>query len=222
MATPTIETLMTALNWAYEKAVDGLPGAESAEELANDYARRGGTPEEQAKALIRWQVAKAGTSGFLFGLPGLTALPLTVPANLGSVLYVQLRMIAAIAHLGGHDVRSDQVKTLAYACIAGDAVFNPLKNGGIHIAMLLGKNAVKKVPGSVLAQINKAIGIKLLTKLGTKAPINLWKLVPVIGGVVGGAFDASTTVLAGNLAIKLFLNAPTTTVDVIETEMVAS
>lgn len=80
-----------------------------------------GTPEEQANSLIRWQITKASTSGFLTGLGGLLTLPLTIPANMTSVFYIQLRMVAAIAHMGGYDVRSDQVRTLAYTCLCGSA-----------------------------------------------------------------------------------------------------
>jgi hypothetical protein len=40
-------------------------------------------------------------------------LPVANPANLTSVLYIQLRMIAAIAHMGDHDISDDQVKSMA-------------------------------------------------------------------------------------------------------------
>ena len=40
-------------------------------------------------------VDKCAASGFLTGFGGFLTLPINVPANLSSVLYVQLRMIAA-------------------------------------------------------------------------------------------------------------------------------
>src|SRR5689334_1020542 len=127
--------LMKALDWGYDVAVSGVPGLLSAEELAASYVSRGGTPLDQTNSLIRWQIAKASTSGFVTGLGGLVTLPVAVPANLSSVLYVQLRMIAAIAVIGGHDIRADQVRTLAYVCLCGSAAMDVVKDVGIQLGM---------------------------------------------------------------------------------------
>src|SRR5207247_2022454 len=107
-------TLMKALDWAYDQALNGIPalGMDSAVELADSYRNGAGSIDASAQRLVRWQVTKAGTAGFVTGLGGLLVLPVTIPANLGSVLLIQLRMIAAIAHLYGHDVRDDQVRTM--------------------------------------------------------------------------------------------------------------
>jgi len=43
------------------------------------------------------------------------------------VLYIQLRMIAAIAFMGGFEIQSDQVQTIAYACLTGSAVSDVLR-----------------------------------------------------------------------------------------------
>ena len=72
--------------------------------------------------MINNQVAKCTTSGFLTGLGGLIILPIAIPANISSVLYVQMRMIAGIAYMAGYDLKSDQVQTLVYACLAGVSV----------------------------------------------------------------------------------------------------
>ena len=57
-----------------------------------------------AKELIKQQLLKCSASGFITGFGGLLTLPVTVPANVASVLYVQMRMIAALAAIGGYDV----------------------------------------------------------------------------------------------------------------------
>jgi hypothetical protein len=119
---------MKALNWAYDRAVEGIPGLfESVEELTASYQRQTGTLDDRARSLVNWQIAKAGTSGFVTGLGGLLTLPVAIPANLSSVLLIQMRMIAAVAHLAGYDIRSDQVRTLAYVCMCGNAGKNVLK-----------------------------------------------------------------------------------------------
>jgi len=67
--------IMKALDYGYDKAVNGLPGLETTEELAQDYMHRDGSLQDNAKKLVRWQIAKAGTSGFITGLGGLINSP---------------------------------------------------------------------------------------------------------------------------------------------------
>lgn len=207
MAKPAMSegVLFRTLDWAYGKAVDGLPGLETAQEIAEDYARAGGSSRDQANSLIRWQVVKAGTSGFLTGLGGLMTMPVTLPANLASVLYIQLRMVAAIAHLGGHDIRSDEVRTFAYACLCGSSVFELLKGAGIEIGTKLGTQFVGKLSGEVIMAINKKVGFRLLTKFGSKGVINFGRLVPFLGGAIGGTMDGVSTNTIGNVARNFFL-----------------
>lgn len=209
------------LDFIYEKAMDGIPKvSRSVDELAGDYLTRHTTPEEAALALSKVQVAKCGTSGFLAGLGGLITLPATLPANISSVLYVQIRMVAAIARIGGYDTKSDQVQTLVYLCLTGNAISDVLKGAGVQIGEKALFAAIRKIPGEVLTKINQKIGFRLITKFGEKGVINLGKMVPVVGGLVGGGFDvASTTFIAKN-AIKVFINNETPDGEIITEEEV--
>src|SRR5665647_686530 len=92
--------MMKALDYGYDKAVNGLPGMETAEEMARDYMLGENELVNNAEKLVRWQIAKAATSGFITGLGGIMTMPVAIPANITSVLYVQIRMIAAIAVMG--------------------------------------------------------------------------------------------------------------------------
>lgn len=56
----------------------------------------------------------------------------------------------------------------------------------------------------MLKRINQAVGFRLLTKAGEKGIINLTKLVPVVGGVVGGTFDAVTCRITAKAAREAF------------------
>jgi hypothetical protein len=197
--------IMDALDWAYEKAVNGIPGLDSAEEMAAEYMAGSGTLEEKINSLIRWQNTKAGTSGFLTGLGGIITMPVTIPANIASVMYVQIRMIAAIARMCKQDLRSDRVKTLVYACLAGDAAKDILKDVGIVIGSKVATNAIKNISGKTITAINQKVGFRLLTKFGETGVINLVKVVPFLGGVVGGTVDAVATNLIGNVARSTFL-----------------
>ncbi|MBI6180515.1 EcsC family protein [Serratia proteamaculans] len=201
----TIGKVQKALDWAYDKAVNGVPGLDSAQELAASYIKQGDNPVACVNALIRWQNTKAGTSGFLTGLGGIITLPIAIPANITSVMYIQIRMIAAIAHMGGYDLKTDNVRALVYTCLCGNAAKDILKEAGIKIGTQLSKSVINKIPGEVLKTINKAVGFRLLTKYGTQGSINLVKWVPLAGGIIGGAFDGVSTNIIGNVARKTFM-----------------
>lgn len=51
--------IMKALDYGYDKAVNGLPGMETAEELASSYVKNEGTLEDHANDLVKWQIAKS-------------------------------------------------------------------------------------------------------------------------------------------------------------------
>lgn len=197
--------IMKTLDFAYDKAVNGIPGLDSAQEMAENYLAKGGNKIDMANSLIRWQNTKATTSGFLTGLPGIIAMPITIPANIASVLYVQIRMIAAIAYLGGHDIKDDKVKSLVYLCMAGNGAKDILKDLGIVVGQNFAKQAVKNISGKTVAAINQRVGFRLLTKFGGKGAINLGKAIPLFGGLIGGTFDFVATNTIGNIARNTFI-----------------
>ena len=199
--------LMMALEKAYDLTISGgIPGMDSAQELADSYMDKYDSDLEAAKALVRWQNVKSGTSGFVTGLGGMITIPVALPANIMSVLYVQIRMIAALAIIGGNDVHDDRVKTMVLVCLAGDAARDVLKKAGVAAVTALGKGLIKQIPKALIGQINKAVGMRLITKFGTKGVINLGKAVPVLGGILGAAMDAAATNAIGNVAIRTFVD----------------
>jgi uncharacterized protein (DUF697 family) len=198
-------TIMRALNWSYDKALGGVPGLDTATEVGNQYAKGEGSLEERANSLIRWQVGKASTSGFLTGLGGLLTMPVTLPGDLVVVSYIQLRMVAALAHMGGHDVHEDRVRTLAFVCLCGDAAKDVLKGAGIRLGQKLAQKAVQSISGETVKAINRAVGFRLLTKFGEKGIINLGRAVPLIGGGVSAIFDGVATNTVGNVARDVFI-----------------
>ena len=189
------------LDWAYSKAVSGFTGVDSAYDLGNSYLAQQGSLEAQVDSLIKWQVAKAATSGFVTGLGGVMIMPLTVPANIASVIYVQIRMIAAIAYMGGHDIREDRVKSLIYICMVGNGAKELLKDMSVKAGERLATKIAEKV------------SINIASKTGQKSVTSLGKAVPVLGGVVGGSYDAITTRVVGKVAKKIFIDKQTSEKD---------
>ena len=154
----TQEMAAQALDAVYRAVIQGIPKvSKPVDEFAKDYIDRHRTRRGAAKDLVRWQVAKCGTSGFVTGLGGFITMPVAIPANLSSVLYVQLRMVAAIAYMGGYDVNSDQVQTLCYIALAGDAVADVAKQVGKNVGEKMLVNAIKKLPGEALVKINQRV-----------------------------------------------------------------
>lgn len=195
------------LSAVYEKALEGIPKvSRSVDELADDYLNKHTSPDKAAKALVKNQVMKCGTSGFITGLGGLITLPVAIPANISSVMYVQLRMIAAIAKIGGYDIHSDQVQTMIYMCLTGAAIGDAIKDTGIKVGEKTLEAAIKKIPGEALVKINQKIGFRFITKFGEKGVINLGKLIPIAGGVIGGSVDVASTVVISKNAIRMFIN----------------
>lgn len=197
--------IMKAMDWAYDKAVNGVPGLDSASEMASDYLKGSGSLVDKANSLIRWQNAMSATSGFVTGLGGLLLLPVTLPASITSILYVQLRMIAAIAVMGGYDVKDDRVKTLAYCCLVASSAAYVVRQTGMTIGQKLAVEAIKGISRETINKINQKVGFRLLTKFGEKGVVNLSKAVPVFSSVFTAVFDSISTNTVGNIARDTFI-----------------
>ena len=154
--------------------------------------------------MIKNQIIKCTTSGFITGFGGFITMPVTIPANVGSVLYVQMRMIACTAYLAGFDLNSDHTQTFVYACLAGVAVNEILKQTGIKFGVKFTTKMVEKIPGKVLTKINQKVGFRFLTKFGTKGLVNIGKAIPFVGAVIGGGLDLTETKIIGDRAYKWF------------------
>jgi EcsC protein family len=199
--------LRQAFDWAYERALGDLPGLDGAAALATRYARRHADPDHVVAALIRWQSGVAGTAGFLTGIGGFVALPVAIPANIASALYIQARLIAAIAHLRGHDVRSDEVRTLALACLAGSKAADTLKDAGVRLGARLARDGagwLSPVLFKKAAHAAHAPAVCAASRIGSGGAAKLGRFIPVVGGVVAGGFDAAMTRMIGRTADRVF------------------
>ncbi|MCR5666249.1 MAG: EcsC family protein [Eubacterium sp.] len=199
-------TLMKALDTIYDKCLVGVPMvSKSVDEVAFEYKKRYGTEERAVNAYVYNQIAKCGASGFLTGFGGLLTLPVTIPANLATVLYMQLRMVAVIAKIGGFDPSAKEVQTLSYACLTESAFADMVKQAGIRVGEKTVYTMLGKASTRVVSSLNEKIGVRLAAKFSEQGFVNLTKVVPVLGGVVGGAFDAVSTRKIALNAMELFI-----------------
>ena len=200
------------VQWILDQALDGIGPLPSASDLAHDYK---GQPyandAERVQALIRWAVAKNAGTGFVTGLGGVLTLPVTIPGSLAASLAIQAPMVAAIAEIYRHDFKDDRVRTAILLCTIGTAMEDVAKQAGVTLGGKAAMEVLKKVPGKVLIDINKRVGFRLLTKFGERGVLNLAKLVPLVGGAVGGTFDGATCYLVGQAADRAFRKTADTT-----------
>lgn len=200
------EKNVTILDKVYKGILNGIPGvSEPIEELADSYVSKYGRTEKAIDKMISNQKLKVTTTGFVAGLPGLLALPVTLPADLASSLYIEMRMIAAIAAIRGYNLRSDQVKTCVYVTMVGHSINEILKQVGTKIAtQIVVKKLLPKLTRELIVKINRAVGFRLLTKAGSKGVINVSKCLPIIGGIIGGTFNYAEITIVAKCAKKMF------------------
>ena len=202
----TKENILSVLSTIYDKTKSGIPHVSPpVEKIADDYLKKYPDKETATKRMLKMQVAKCTTSGFINGFGGWIAMPVTIPTNISSVLYVQMRMIACTACIAGYDLDDDEVQTFVYACLAGVSVGELFKKFGIQFSEKLALQGVKKIPGKILTKINQRIGFRFLTKFGSKGLINIGKLIPVVGAAVNGTFDFVGTKFIADRAYKMFI-----------------
>ncbi len=116
-------------------------------------------------------------------------MAVAIPTDV-TVFYTRAtRMIAAVAHLRGYDVHSEEVRSVIAVSLIGSAGVEAMSKAGVEIGTKTAVAALKRVPGAVLTKINKAVGFRLVTKFGTTGSINLVKVVPVAGAAVGGTIN---------------------------------
>lgn len=213
MVSQAHDIMMRTLNWAYDYAVsDNVPGVSSIAKLAEDFLKKSDTVTEACNNMIRWQLAYAGSMGFVTNLGGIITLPVSIPSNIASILYIQIRMVAAIAYMGGYDLKSEQVRTSVFLSLLGGSANRVLDSVAVQLATKLTANAISQIPEKTLTKINQAVGFRLLTKFGSTGVLNMGKTVPVVGGLIGGTLDALATNVIANAAKNMFLK------DTIETE----
>ena len=202
----TQEDIMNLLDGCYEKCLNGIPKVSpSVEDMAKDYLKKHKSADDACKAMLRNQIAKCTTSGAVTGLGGIITMPVAIPANVGSVIYVQMRMIACVAYMADYELNCDQTQTFVYACLAGVTVNQLVKQAGIKFGMKFANGLIKKIPSKVLTKINQKVGFRFITKFGTKGIVNLGKLLPGVGAIVGGGLDWAETKIIADRAYKWFM-----------------
>jgi uncharacterized protein (DUF697 family) len=185
-----------------EIAIDGRGAWLSAKSAAGRHLQRhGGSVDDAIQSLIDSHIRLASAQGFVTNLGGVAALPVAIPANMAGVATVQIRMIAAIAHLRGYDLADNRVRTALVMCLMG----------GEEIAKHI---ALGKLPTSPMAvatapvfdpALDRVVSEKVVTDLagrlgGKNMALLFTKRIPLVGGGIGAMVDAVATHQIGQYA----------------------
>lgn len=201
ITTPPPQGLAGIMNWLYDQVISGMTGIESAETLAERYLDDAkGNAYTAAQDMIHWESIKAGSSGFLSGVGGIVALPVMLPLNITSVLFLQTRLVAAIACLGKHNLADERIRALAGLCLCGNAAKLLLQELTIQ--------TVERWTANVTQQIVEKTLVMMAARTGMGVSGQFIRFLPLIGGVVSGAVDVASTRTIGHIASTTFLDNP--------------
>jgi hypothetical protein len=197
--------IQRTLNWIVEAGINGLGLLPSAKKVAEDHLRDHGDVEVAINSVIIWRTTYAAGTGFVSGFGGIAAMPVAIPAALIASYALAANTAAAVAYLRGYDIHSEQTRTMVLLCLIGESGEQVLKAAGIAIGTKLSRNLIQQIPGKVLIEINKRVGFRLITKAGEKGVINIAKMIPLAGGVVGAGFDSLFVNTSGRFSKKVFV-----------------
>ena len=189
---PSSSTATVVIDKIVSIGVDGLGPVPGAVASARSHLTQHGDAERAINRLIATHVRIVAATGFATGVGGLLALPVTMPVDMTTLYIYGARCAGAVAHLRGYDVGSEEVRSAVLLTLLGSAGATVLAEAGVQVAGKSLKAALTRLPGTVLIEINKKVGFRLLTKFGSKGVVNLSKLVPLAGGGVGAGMNTVT------------------------------
>jgi uncharacterized protein (DUF697 family) len=191
-----------ALRRVLEVAIDGygrLPGAKAV--AAKHLQRHSGSVDDAIDSIIDAHVRLASAQGFVTNLGGIAALAIAVPANLAGVAVLQVRMVAAIAHLRGYDVNDNRVRTALVMCLlGGEEIARRIVEGKlptspmtVATAPMFDRDLDRQVAEEVTTGLASRVG-------GRNMALVVTKRVPLLGGGIGAVMDGYATHQIGKYA----------------------
>lgn len=209
-STNTVEKVGRQLQRLTKRAVeDGVGPLSGSMAYADARISAGGQgeidPEKAIRRVVRESVAASGAQGFVTGVGGLAAMPVTLPANVAGSLVINARMVGTIAHLRGHSLSDPHTQAMITLVAAGSSAQSAISAFGVTVGQQVAMQAIKRLPMAVVNQVNKKAGFYLVAKYGSqRSAITLVKAVPAVGGLVGGGVDAALTASIAKAAKIVF------------------
>jgi uncharacterized protein (DUF697 family) len=190
------------LRQVLEIAIDGYGRMPSAKAVAARHLERlGGSVDEAITSIIDHHIRLASAQGFVTNIGGVAALPVAIPANITGVAIVQVRMVAAIAHLRGYDLNDNRVRTALVMCLmGGEQVAKHIAEGtlptspmAVATAPIFDPDLDRQVADDVVTDLAARIG-------GKNLALAIVKRLPLAGGGVSAIMDGFATYQIGRYA----------------------
>lgn len=190
-----------ALRRVLEVAIDGTNRLPSARSTAARHLQRHPSTDAAIEALIETHIGLASAQGFVTNLGGLITIPIAIPANLTGVAVVQVRMVAAIAHLRGYDINDNRVRTALLMCLlGGEQIGERIVSGRLPSSPMAVATAPVFDP-HLDAEVAEAVAGVLLGRVGGRQlPLMVTKRIPILGGGVSAVLDGYATREIGKYA----------------------
>ncbi|MGB3257042.1 MAG: hypothetical protein WBG89_10865 [Ornithinimicrobium sp.] len=169
--------------------IDGVGPFHSASEMVASARAEHDSVEEAVDALVKTHLKLAAVGGFATGVGGLITMPVALPANVVGFYALAARMAAGVAELRGYDSDTDQTRTALMLTLLGADADDILRKVGVTGGGTMGRLAVSRVPRAAAMVINKGVGFRVATRLGTRTLAGLGRAVPLAGGVIGAGLD---------------------------------
>ncbi|MBN3897523.1 MAG: hypothetical protein HWQ41_20295 [Nostoc sp. NOS(2021)] len=164
-------------------------GREWGQTFLND-SSWGGDKEQMLNHAIYELTLWSMGNGIASGVVGVAGIPFEIV----STLYAQVKLASTLFTIHEIDTYSESARLLILAAAAGVGVSELANQLGTQVGTQVGSQAIQKalmsIPGKTFAEINKALGIKLISKAGEKTLVNVAKIVPFIGPPINGTINA--------------------------------
>lgn len=171
--------------------IGGVGPFDPARDVADATRAASRSVEDAVDAVVAEHTRLVAAGGFVTGLGGFVTLPVALPANVVGFYLVAARMVAAIAHLHGHDLQAPQIRTaLLVTLVGGDADDILAKAGVVAPGGRVARLALQRLPAPALMMVNKGIAFRLVSRLVSRGVARLGRAVPFVGGAVGAGLDA--------------------------------
>ena len=186
-----VDKVTQMIDWAYQKSKEDFLGLGTCEDMAMEYLAKYPNVDDAIDRLIYWQMATVAIAGFMSSLGDASPVPSFAASS--AVTVIQLRMVGAIAQMGGYLEDSSERKTAMLLCLLGSQATNELAKFGANLTM----SAISKMTGENQASINKKVGDEQVARFDSKS----W-----IQGLVGAGITAIATYAIAAAAKAIFLN----------------
>ncbi|WP_374968768.1 EcsC family protein [Terrabacter sp. BE26] len=191
--------------------IDGKGPFHSAHEVAAGALRQAhGDVDQALRIIVRDHRQLGAVGGFVTGLGGFFTMPISLPANVLEFYLLATRMTAATAELRGYDIDRPEIRSAVLLTLTGADSEDLLKKAGLRVAGgKMSSLAFDRLPAPALMVLNKAVGFRLLGRIGQGSLARLGRAVPLVGGLIGAAIDVYMLNGIGRQAAKEFPAADT-------------